>query len=69
MDGQCAAVTAVLELLVHEIDGETHYFRGCPEKWTSVSFENVALSDGRRVSASREDGVVRVKDASTQNIR
>ncbi len=58
MDGQCGAAAAVLELLVHEIDGEPRYFRGCPEAWTDVSFENVALSDGRRVSGRRTNGVV-----------
>ena len=62
MDGQCAAVTAVLELMVHEIDGEVRFFRGCPEEWRSVSFENVALADGRRVSGCRENGVVKVWD-------
>jgi len=61
MDGQCAAATAVLELLVHEINGEVHYFRGCPDKWRDVSFENVALSDGRRVSGRRANGLVTIK--------
>ena len=62
MDGQCAAAAAVLELLVHEIDGEPRFFRGCPESWKDVSFENVALSDGRRVSGRRLDGVVTISD-------
>lgn len=57
MDGQCGAATAVMELLVHEIDGEAYYFRGCPKAWKDVSFENVALSDGRRVSGKRSDGI------------
>ena len=61
MDGQCAAATAVLELLVHEINGEVHYFRGCPDMWRDVSFENVALSDGRRVSGRRTNGLVTIK--------
>ncbi len=60
MDGQCAAVAAVLELLVHEVNGEVQFFRGCPETWKEVSFENIALSDGRRVSGSRREGVVTV---------
>ena len=60
MDGQCAAVAAVLELLVHESDGEPKFFRGCPESWKDVLFENVALSDGRRVSGRRLNGVVTV---------
>lgn len=60
MDGQCGAAAAVLELLVHEIDGEPRYFRGCPASWKDVSFENVALSDGRRASGRRLNGAVTV---------
>ena len=63
MDGQCAATTAVLELLVHEVDGEVSFFQGCPTEWQDVSFENVALSDGRRVSGSRSAGEVRISPA------
>ena len=58
MDGQCAAVSAVMELLAHEIDGKVEFFRGCPEEWKDVSFENLALSDGRRVSGRRLNGKV-----------
>jgi hypothetical protein len=57
MDGMCAAVTAIMELLVHEVNGKTHYFRGCPESWKEVSFKNIRLSDGRKVSGSRVNGV------------
>ncbi len=60
MDGQCAAVTAILEMLVHEINGKTFYFRGCPEGWRDVSFENVPLSDGRRVNGRRLNGKVTI---------
>ena len=60
MDGQCAAATAVMELLAHETNGRVAYFRGCPEKWTDVSFENLALSDGTRVNGRRLNGVVTV---------
>ncbi len=61
MDGQCAAVTAVMELMVHEIDGKEKFFRGCPQSWKTVSFENIALSDGRRVSGRRENGKVSIE--------
>ena len=57
MDGQCAATTAVMELLVHEVNGKVEFFRGCPPEWKDVSFENIALSDGRRVSGRRIEGV------------
>ena len=63
MDGQCAAATAVLEMMVHEVGGKTEFFRGCPESWREVSFENVALSDGTRVSGKRIDGHVSVNVA------
>ena len=60
MDGQCAAATAVLEMMAHEVNGKVEFFKGCPESWREVSFENLALSDGRRVSGRRVDGKVSV---------
>ena len=60
MDGQCAAATAVMELLVHEVNGKVEYFRGCPESWKGVSFESIRLSDGTSVSGSRINGVVKI---------
>ena len=60
MDGQCAATTAVMELLVHEVNGKVEYFRGCPEDWKDVSFENIRLSDGTSVNGSRINGVVKI---------
>ena len=59
MDGQCAAVTAVMEMMVHEVNGRVEFFRGCPESWKEVSFENIRLSDGMSVSGSRINGVVK----------
>ena len=64
MDGMCAAVTAVMELLVHDVNGKTHYFRGCPESWKEVSFKNIRLADGRKVSGSRVNGVPTVSVSS-----
>ena len=61
MDGQCAAVTAILEMMVHEVNGKVEYFRGCPATWKRVSFENVLGSDGRRVSGVRENGKVTIR--------
>lgn len=61
MDGQCAAVTAILELMAHETNGRVEFFKGCPDDWKEVSFENLALSDGRRVSGTRINGKVRVE--------
>ena len=59
MDGQCAAVTAVMEMMAHEVNGQVEFFRGCPESWKEVSFENIRLSDGTSVSGSRINGVVK----------
>ena len=61
MDGQCAATTAVMEMMAHEVGGKVEFSRGCPDSWREVSFENLALSDGRRVSGSRVDGRITVK--------
>ena len=60
MDGQCAAATAVMELLVHEVNGKVEYFKGCPPDWKEVSFENIRLSDGRKVSGRRVNGQVTI---------
>lgn len=59
MDGQCGAVTAILELMVHEVGGETFRFRGCPDRWREVSFTNVLTSDGCRISDRRGRDVPR----------
>ena len=62
MDGQCAAATAVMELMVHETNGKPEFFKGCPPEWKEVSFENIALSDGRRVSGRRIDGKISIEE-------
>ena len=60
MDGQCAAVTAIMEMMAHEVNGNVKFFRGCPSGWTDVSFENIRLSDGTSVSGRRINGEVKV---------
>lgn len=60
MDGQCGAVTAILEMMAHEVDGKVGFFTGCPDSWKEVYFENLALSDGRRASGTRVHGKVSV---------
>ena len=60
MDGMCAAVTAIMELMVHDVNGKSEFFRGCPASWIDVSFENIRLSDGRRASGRRVNGKVSV---------
>ena len=60
MDGLLSACAAVMEMMAHDVNGKPEFFRGCPEEWKDVSFENIALSDGRRVSGRRVDGKVKV---------
>ena len=60
MDGMCASVTAIMELMVHDVNGKHKYFYGCPRTWKDVSFENIRLSDGRRASGTRKRGKVSV---------
>ena len=62
MDGQCAAAAAILEMMAHEMNGRTEFFKGCPPEWQDVSFENLALSDGRRVSGRRKDGRISITE-------
>jgi hypothetical protein len=50
----------VLELFAHEVYGKTEFFKGCPPEWKDVSFENIALSDGRRASGRRVNGKVTI---------
>ena len=45
------------------MNGKVEFFKGCPESWREVSLENLALSDGRRVSGKRVDGKVSVTPA------
>ena len=60
MDGQCAATTAVMEMMAHEVNGKVEFFRGCPADWKRVKFENIRLSDGTCVSGVRENGKVSI---------
>jgi hypothetical protein len=60
MDGMCASVTAIMELMAHDINGKPQFFLGCPSSWKEVSFENIRLSDGRKASGSRKRGKVSV---------
>ena len=50
------AGATVMEMMAHDVNGKTEVFRGCPEEWKDVSFENIVLSDGRRASGRRVNG-------------
>ena len=67
MDGQCAAVTAIMEMMAHETGGKVEFFRGCPASWKEVSFENIRLSDGTSVSGTRVNGVVKISSSPKDN--
>ena len=60
MDGMCASVTAIMELMVHDVNGSPKFFSGCPASWKEVSFENIRLSDGRKASGTRKRGKITV---------
>ena len=62
MDGLISACAAVMEMMAHDVNGRTEFFRGCPDEWKDVSFENITLSDGRRVSGRRVDGKVEIEE-------
>ncbi len=64
MDGQCAAVAAIMELMAHEVSGKVEFFKGCPAAWKNVSFTNIRLSDGTKVSGSRINGKVVIQKAN-----
>ena len=52
------------QVMAHEVGGKVEFFRGCPESWNEVSFENLALSDGRRVSGRRVNGKILIDQDS-----
>jgi hypothetical protein len=66
MDGHMGVVAAILELMVNEENGKPVFFKGCPQYWNEVSFENIALSDGRRVSGWRKNGKVKIEFKKTR---
>jgi hypothetical protein len=59
-------VAAILELMVNEENGKPVFFKGCPQYWNEVSFENIALSDGRRVSGWRKNGKMKIEFKKTR---
>ncbi len=57
MDQPMAALTAILEMLVHERRGIHYLFLGAPASWQSVSFQGIHTRDGHQISAARQNGV------------
>lgn len=56
LDGTMGAATALLEMLILEKGGIVKLFQGIPEKWRDVSFKNICLPGGFRISAERKGG-------------
>jgi len=59
IDGAMACTAAIHEMMVCDIRGVTHLFRGAPIRWRDCSFRNVLSDSGVLVSAARKDGEVK----------
>ncbi|MBQ3340441.1 MAG: discoidin domain-containing protein [Kiritimatiellae bacterium] len=59
IDGAMACTAAIHEMMVCEVRGVTHLFRGAPMRWRDCSFRNVLSDTGILVSAGRKDGEVK----------
>ena len=53
MDGTGGFISAFLEMCADTRHSAIRYFPGMPAKWQEVSFENLALPGGKRISAQR----------------
>ncbi len=53
MDGTGGFISAFLEMCADTRYEAIRYFPGMPAKWHDVSFENIALPGGKRISATR----------------
>jgi alpha-L-fucosidase 2 len=67
LDGGQGACTAVYDLLAHDRHGTVALFAGCPAEWDDVSFDNISLPGGFRVSASRSSG--RITRLTVRSVR
>lgn len=56
LDGTMACAGALCDILIHERAGALRLFKGAPAKWCDVSFRNLRVPGGFRVSARRQDG-------------
>ena len=66
IDGAMACTAAIQEMMVCEIRGVTHVFRGAPARWRDCSFRNVLSDTGILVSAVRRDGEVQSVDLRSE---
>ena len=56
LDGTCGAISAILEMLIHETGGKVCIFPAVPDAWHDASFFDVAVRYGFRISARRQGG-------------
>jgi alpha-L-fucosidase 2 len=59
LEGTCAGVTALYEMLVHTHGGVVKVFPATPSAWADVSFTDLPQPGGLRVSAVRQEGETR----------
>ena len=64
MDGTCGFLSAFMEMCAYTRFDKLYLFRGMPEKWNDVSFENLLLPGGGRLSADRASGSFRIDGGS-----
>ncbi|MBN2037886.1 MAG: hypothetical protein JW768_14185 [Chitinispirillaceae bacterium] len=58
LDAFMAATGQILELLLHTRRGINYLFRGAPQRWRNVSFDNIRTEGAFEVGATRRDGRV-----------
>ena len=58
MDAGMGTATAIMEMLLHTRRGVNYLFGGAPDRWQSVSFENLRTDGAFILSAARLDGTV-----------
>jgi hypothetical protein len=56
MDAGMSCVAAIHEMLLHEIRGVHHIFRGAPSRWRDARFASLRAAGGFLVGATRRDG-------------
>lgn len=72
LDGTMGAVSAIIEMLVHQRDDTIYLFEGIPDKWSDVSFKDIHLPGGFLISAQRKSGKtinVSIKSRFDGNLR
>ncbi len=56
LDGTMGGADALLEMLAHQHGDTVFLFKGIPDKWREVSFDNIHLPGGFIISGKRKNG-------------